>query len=700
MFDATAAGVAVVVDERIWKGVAALDDSGTGRVGAAVEAALAVSNDASASTTEIRSYPVPDAPAARLAMTVATRPGALGDDIAHVTIAVLSDDDRVAPRLEATFFDVANVALQIVDHALDAAAVRRIGVALSRIESMSKTGQWHLDVKTEVLSWSDEVYRIHGLSPDVSPSVEEALDHYPEDARSTVRRHLEEAIATGSGFTFTLPIETVSGARKFVRVIGEVEKTNDGEAIGVFGVLQDVTEEKESERRLWWTANHDPLTGLPNRMLFQDRLSRAIQHAKRFDEEIGLVILDVDNFKMVNDVYGHEAGDRLLTQISEILIDTTRATDSIARLGGDEFAVILGDLKTTEDLQPPLDRLTKSTEFTFEYRGTMIPVRMSMGIALFPAHGETGEDLYRNADIALFRTKNNRQKRLTLYEKRFGHELQARDELLRQVRSALSSGMIIPYYQPQYDLQTGAMVGAEVLARWIRDEHVVEAMVFLAAIDDYETAPMIGAQITRQVVENMATYKAAFPDAVPFSMNISRSQIRNNEFLALLTRLLNTEEVTYRDFIIEIAEDAVTDRDYGNVGERLRHLADRGLSFAFDDFGAGFSSLIHIDSYSVRQVKIDRQLVRDIHFDPHKLAIVDGILRICSSLNIDVMAECVEMEEQAVALRNLGIRHAQGNYFGRPMSFDDFLALNERVRRGAYGLGADPGPAGWPKPSA
>lgn len=351
MFDATAAGVAVTVDQRVWKGVAALDDAGTDRVGAAVEAALAVSDDA-ADSSDIRTFPLTDAAAAAMTMTVASRPGALGDDIARVTIAVLSDDDRVASRLEATFDDVADVALQIVDHALDMAAVRRIGMALSRIESMSKTGQWHLDVRTDVLSWSDEVYRIHGLSPAVSPSVEEALGHYPEDARNTVRQYLEKAIATGSGFTFTLPIETAGGAHKFVRVIGEVE-TNDGEAIGVFGVLQDVTEEKESERRLWWTANHDPLTGLPNRMLFQDRLSRAIQHAKRFDEEIGLVILDVDNFKMVNDVYGHEAGDRLLTQISEILLDTTRATDSIARLGGDEFAVILGDLKVAEDLQPP-----------------------------------------------------------------------------------------------------------------------------------------------------------------------------------------------------------------------------------------------------------------------------------------------------------------------------------------------------------
>lgn len=674
MFDSAGAGVAVTMDGRVWKGVSAPDDATARRL----EAALAASFE-KAGPSDIGSYPTPDAPAGATVTTVAFRPGALEEDVARVTIAVLGATG-VAAGLDAAFSDIARVALQIVDNDLDAAAVRRMGAALSRVEKMSKTGQWHFDLKTRVSSWSDEVFRIHDLPPGQAPTLDAALAFFPEDTRASIRKHFDEAGATGAGFTFTSPIETASGARKFIRVIGDVERDGDA-AIGIFGVLQDVTEEKEAERRLWWTANHDPLTGLPNRMLFQDRLARAIQHANRFDEEIGLVILDVDNFKMVNDVYGHEAGDRLLTQISEILIETTRATDSIARLGGDEFAVILGDLKTTEDLQPPLDRLAKSTEFTFDYRGTLIPVRMSMGIALYPAHGETSEDLYRNADIALFRTKNNRQRRVTLYEKRFGHELQARDDLLRQVRAALSSGMIIPYYQPQFDLETGAMVGAEVLARWVRDEAVVEAMAFLAAIDDYETAPMIGAQITRQVVENMAIYKTAFADAVPFSMNISRSQIRNHEFLTLLSQLLNTELVSYRDFIIEMSEDAVTDRDQGHIGERLRELADRGLSFAFDDFGAGFSSLIQIDSYSVRQVKIDRQLIQDIHFDPHKLAIVDGILRICSSLNIDVIAECVELEEQATALRKLGIRHAQGNYFGRPMAFDAFLTLNESVAR-------------------
>ncbi|WP_453960879.1 putative bifunctional diguanylate cyclase/phosphodiesterase [Amorphus suaedae] len=676
MFGAVGAGVAVSIDERVWKGAVASDDATSHRV----EAALADSVQ-TAGTSDLRSYATQDAPAGGEVTTVAVRPGAIGDDIARVTIVVLGEES-VAPKLDSAFGDIASMALQIVDSALDAAAVRRLHAVLSRVEKMSKTGQWHLDLKTRMHSWSDEVFRIHDLPPGEAPTFDEACGYYPEDTRQSIRKHFEDAIATGAAFTFTSPIDTASGARKFVRVIGEVER--DGDAmIGLFGVLQDVTEEKEAERRLWWTANHDPLTGLPNRMLFQDRLARAIQHANRFDEEIGLVILDVDNFKMVNDVYGHEAGDRLLTQISEILIETTRATDSIARLGGDEFAVILGDLKTTDDLQPPLDRLTKSTEFTFDYRGTLIPVRMSMGIALYPEHGETSEDLYRNADIALFRTKHSRQRRLTVYEKRFGHELQARDELLRQVRAALATGMIIPYYQPQFDLETGAMVGAEVLARWVRNETIVEAMVFLAAIDDYETAPMIGAQITRQVVDNMATYKMAFADAVPFSMNISRSQIRNHEFLTLLTQLLNTDLVSYRDFIIEMSEDAVTDRDQGHVGERLRELADRGLSFAFDDFGAGFSSLIQIDSYSVRQVKIDRLLVQDIHFDPHKLAIVDGILRICSSLNIDVIAECVELEEQAAALRKLGIRHAQGNFFGRPMAFDAFLALNESVSRGA-----------------
>ncbi|WP_018700225.1 putative bifunctional diguanylate cyclase/phosphodiesterase [Amorphus coralli] len=673
IFDAAGAGVAVSLDGRVWRGVAAYDEHCADQVERAFVSGPGSDTGSLVSLS-------PDADSAGRATYVASRDDDFGGSAAIVTVIVVSEDTGLAGRIAALFDDISGIARQIVEFARETAQARRTDMLMSRIETMSKAGRWHLDLGTQSLSWSEEVFRIHGMKPVPTMSLDQALKPFAEETRTLVRKQFDDAVRYGSGFTFTYPILTDAGERKVVRVMGEVERDN-GLTVGLFGVLQDVTEQKEAERRLWWTANHDPLTGLPNRMLFQDRLSRALEHAKRFDEEIALVILDVDNFKMVNDVYGHEAGDRLLKEISDILLDTIRTTDSIARLGGDEFALILGDLKTSGDMQPPLDRLKRATEFGFEYRGTRIPVRMSLGVALYPGHGQGGDELYRNADLALFRTKTNPERRLTVYESRFGRELQARDDLMRQIRAALSIGTIVPFYQPQFDLQTGAMVGAEVLARWIRDEQVVEAGSFLPAIDDYEVAPIIGAQIAHQVVAHMASYKAAFADAVPFSMNVSRSQIRNPEFLKLLTCLLDKDQVSYNDFILEISENTVTGRDNSHVGDRLRDLAERGLSFSFDDFGAGFSSLIHIESYSVRQVKIDRQLTQDVHFDSHKLAIVDGILRICSSLNIDVLAECVELEEQVAALKKLGIRHAQGNFLGRPMSFDEFMALNGEVAR-------------------
>lgn len=605
-----------------------------------------------------------------------------------VAVAVSHEPRDLRPKIEAAFATISALALRLADGARELSALRRTTATLARFEAMSKTGRWHLDLKSGVLTWSDEVYRIFGREPGAPPTFEEALGCYPQDARTTLRNHIDEAIRTGKGFTLTLPIETRPGEHKFVRPMAEVDQV-DGVTVAVFGVVQDVTEEKEAERRLWWTANHDPMTGLPNRMLFHDRLTRAIEHAKRFDEEIGLVILDVDNFKMVNDVYGHEAGDRLLSHISDILLDTMRATDSIARLGGDEFAVILGDLRKIGDIHPPLERLREATDFTFDYRGTRMPVRLSMGVALFPGHGETGDDLYRNADIALFRTKTNRDNRLTVYESRFGYELQARDELLHEVRQALDQGLIVPFYQPQFDLESGAIVGAEVLARWIKPDRIVEAAAFLSAIDDYEMAPLIGEHIIRQAAADMAAYKAEFHDATPFSLNISRSQVRNPELLSLMATQLNEEDVSYRDFIVEISEDAIVERDHIQIGDRLRELAARGLSFSFDDFGTGFSSLIHINAYSVGQVKIDRQLVEDIHFDPQKLAVIDGILRICSSLAIDVVAECVELEEQVEVLRRLGVRHAQGNLLARPMTFSDFQTFNRSHARSGFIVSED-----------
>ncbi|MDQ0313594.1 putative bifunctional diguanylate cyclase/phosphodiesterase [Amorphus orientalis] len=659
------AGIALAAEGRVWVGVNADNPQVAGKI----EAALVLKPEA------------PEEAAADGSLLVSDMQ--LTDEGASVRIAVDGDAEDAGNSLERALPSIGALVRQVVGKVQEIGALQRTVSVMTRFETMSRTGRWQLDLDSRALTWSDEVYRIFDLKPGDPISLERALSFYPKEAQANLRGKFEEAMQTGAGFTLAMPAETASGTRKFVRVMAEPEQVDGGTA-SLFGVIQDVTEEKEAERRLWWTANHDPLTGLPNRMLFQDRLSRAIEHAKRFDEEIGLVIFDVDNFKMVNDVYGHEAGDLLLKHISDVLLDTIRATDSIARLGGDEFAVILGDLRGEGDVYPPLERLSQATDFKFDYRGTVIPVRMSMGVALFPTHGESGEDLYRNADIALFRTKNNHDRRMTLYESRFGYELQARDELLRDVRQALEADLIVPFYQPLFDLETGAIVGAEVLARWRRAEGTLEAASFIAAINDYETAPLVGAGILRQAAADMAAYKAEFSDSVPFSLNVSRSQVRNPEFVALVAASLNDDEIGFSDFILEISEDAVVERDHFQVADSLADLAEKGLGFAFDDFGNSFSSLIHINSYSVRQVKIDRKLVDDINIDSQKLAIVDGILRICSSLGIDVVAECVEREDQVRALRQLGVRHAQGNFLARPMTFSDFIDLNRSGLRSGY----------------
>ncbi|MEW5420567.1 putative bifunctional diguanylate cyclase/phosphodiesterase [Amorphus sp. 3PC139-8] len=709
LLDARGAGILILVDNRIWLGIDADDRKRVEALRRALaRSSAACSGDDGAAKalenlgqegeadrengTADDDLVNPDAPADETDPELAA-PACLVRKLARagntpaVGVAVIGDDDQdrngLSARIEPLMASIGEVALQLIDGAREAAELGRSDAMMSRIETMSKTGRWHLDIKTRGLEFSDEVFRIFGLPPGPSLSLDEALELFGDEARENLRRNFEETLTTGRGFVIGLATTTAIGEQKHVRIMAEVERLG-GTAVGLFGIIQDVTEEKEAERRLWWTANHDPLTGLPNRMLFHDRLARAIEHAKRFDEEIGLVILDIDNFKMVNDVYGHEAGDRLLAQISDVLLDTIRATDSIARLGGDEFAIVLGDLHRTGDIHPPLERLKSATEFAFDYRGAHMPVRMSMGVALFPEHGDTGDDLYRNADIALFRTKNQREKRLTIYEPRFGRELQARDDLLRQVRVAVEAGAIVPFYQPQFDLETGAIVGAEALARWVRSEGILEAMAFHAAIDDYETAPLIGQEITRRAAADMAAYKAEFFDAVPFSLNVSRSQIRNPDFVEKLAEALDNQIVGYHDFIVELSEDTMVDRDHAQMGERLRDLLNRGLNFSFDDFGTGFSSLVQINAYAIRQVKVDRQLIQDIHVDPHKLAIIDGIMRICSSLSIDVVAECVELEEQAQALRDLGIRHAQGNFLGRPMPFRDFLALNRTVPRSSF----------------
>lgn len=572
---------------------------------------------------------------------------------------------------EERFDAVAGNALRLARrHYQDVAGrsvLSRAQTLLSNVETFAAVGLWQVSLPDRRLSWSDEVFRIHGLEPGPAPTLEEAIAFYPPDVRPAVRENFERAIAEQRGFSHTLPIHAADGCVRVVRCVATVEADQSGAQ--VLGILQDVTVEKETERRLWWTANHDPLTDLPNRMLFQSRLAESIERAKGDHTLVGLVVLDIDNFKTVNDVYGHDAGDLLLVRVAELLRGNVRASDTVARLGGDEFAIILSDLVERADLVAPVERLQEALTFAFPYGNVSIPVRVSMGAALFPVDAGEGSNLYRHADIALYRTKRYPQRRVTYYEPAFTHELRNRDELMRKLRDGLDQGEIEIGFQAQIDLADDAIAGLEVLARWRHGGQILPAKAFLAALESYDLAPRIGLTVLEQLSKAYAGMRAMGVIPPTIFLNVSRQELENVAYLEALEAFVKRPEVIRGTIALEMHED-IRERLTPHVRTTLDALEeDEGLLFAFDTFAGGLSALADHPRFPIRQIKIEHAFTRDIHLDGKKRALLGGIVSTCAAIDVDLVANGIETEAQLAVVRESGFRYAQGYLLAQPASF-------------------------------
>ncbi|XWN32261.1 MAG: diguanylate cyclase [Devosia sp.] len=558
-------------------------------------------------------------------------------------------------------------------------SLRRAKSVLRNVETMTGIGIWQVDLERNKLIWSAEVYRIHGIdTASRTPNIEEAIDFYPEEVQGLVRSHIAQAVDEQSGFSFTLPFRRADGEMRTVRCMGNVSSDRDGHHM--YGIIQDVTDEKEAELRLWWTANHDSLTGLANRMLLQDRLTTALESARRHNQSVGLILVDVDHFKTINDVYGHEAGDELLKCIADRLKQSTRQGDSLARLGGDEFAIVVNNLTCAGDIERPLERLMEAAEIDFEYRDTAIPVHLSLGAAVFPRDALDESELYRNADLALFQTKRETHVRGTVYDPVHGVEQDDRHQLMQQIRGALEAKQIVPYYLPVFDLETGAVVSVEVLARWQHSEGVAEAGVFQAAFDDYALAPLIGIAVVDQLLEDWNRLRAATGTRLPVALNTSIIQLQNLGFVEHLDKVLTSEGMRASDMMLEMGKNPLAHLGR-HVLPAFQSLLKRGLTVGFDSLSEGLATLATETELDVRLIKVDSGfLAGGSHMD-RKSAVTAGVVQTCKTLNVDLVAGAVEHSEQVEVLAKLGLRLGQGYLFTEPMSFADFLDRMRSDRR-------------------
>jgi diguanylate cyclase len=434
-------------------------------------------------------------------------------------------------------------------------------------------------------------------------------------------------------------------------------------------VLRDVTERKRAEAALAHQASHDALTGLPNRVLLLDRLQHAIAAAQRDGTSLGLLLMDLNRFKEVNDALGHHAGDLLLQQVGTRLRGALRPTDTIARLGGDEFAIILPATDKV-GVVAMVNSLQNRLHAPFSVEGQPVAMAASIGMALSPEHGLEGDTLMRHADVAMYLAKRT-EAGFSIYEAEQDRNSPERLSLIGELRRAIDEGELVLYYQPKFDLHNGQLAGVEALVRW---EHPLRGLM---APDQFvpiaEQAGLIE-PLTRWVLRSALIQASAWGRIgldVPVAVNLSMRSLYDDQLPEKIHELLRAARTHARLLVIEITESTLM-IDPPRTRAILERLRAMGIKIAIDDFGTGHSSLAYLKRLPADQVKIDRSFVKDIVTDQIDRLIVRATVDLAHGLGLRVVAEGVQDEPTRAELAKLGCDEAQGYYLGRPMRGHDF----------------------------
>jgi diguanylate cyclase (GGDEF)-like protein/PAS domain S-box-containing protein len=518
-----------------------------------------------------------------------------------------------------------------------------------------------------------------------SPFVEEMLGYTPEELLSVSWRDLlhpddrkrvlsENARTNKTGEPFRIEYRIIAKDGHVVWVRDEAMLVRDeaGKPLYWQGVFIDISERRVLQEQLTHQAFHDPLTNLPNRALFMDRLGRALVRAARQDgHEFSLLFLDLDDFKVVNDSLGHQFGDQLLVAVADRLLACVRAGDTVARLGGDEFTVLIegdADLKTTMRVA---DRILEELRAPFILEGHEVFITTSIGISLTMSDDETPEGLLRSADVAMYEAKNKGKARYEVFDLDMDARALERLQLESEMRRAVSKGEFRIYYQPLIDLRTGAIAEVEALARW---EHPSRGLLlpgeFISMAEETGLIGPIGHWILEEACRQVRSWQdhGSVPDLV-VSVNLSPKQLQHSELVKDVSQILEECRLDPRSLKLEITENVVMEDIDSNI-DLLRKLKNLGIQLAIDDFGTGYSSLSYLKNLPVDFLKIDRQFVEGLGCVPEDTAIVRTTVAFAKSMSISVTAEGIETAEQLAYVRALDCDLGQGYYFSRPLPSD------------------------------
>jgi diguanylate cyclase (GGDEF)-like protein/PAS domain S-box-containing protein len=442
-------------------------------------------------------------------------------------------------------------------------------------------------------------------------------------------------------------------------------------------VSSDISERKAADERIHFMAHYDALTGLPNRVLLHDRLLQAILHAKRKNTKVAILFLDLDRFKIINDTLGHSVGDLLLQAVAKRLQKCVRATDTVARIGGDEFIIVLNDLVDSDLVGKVAQKIMTTIAESFLIREQELHTTTSIGISLFPADGVANEELISNADVAMYRAKENGKNTYQFFTSSMNTSSYERLTVENKLRRALERQEFILHYQPQVDSGTGKIIGAEALVRWQNPEiGLVPPDMFISLAEENGLIVPIGEWVLREACRQNAEWQKLGLPKLTVAVNLSAMQFHQKNLTDMIAEALK-ETGLHSDWLeLEITESGIM--KHGNAISTLNELRDMGIKLSIDDFGTGYSSLSHLKKFPLNKLKIDKSFVDDITTDHDDAAIASAIISMAKSLHLKVIAEGVENKEQLAFLQSQGCYEIQGYFFSRPLPAKDFKLFVEQ----------------------
>jgi diguanylate cyclase (GGDEF)-like protein/PAS domain S-box-containing protein len=535
-------------------------------------------------------------------------------------------------------------------------------------------GVYRSTIEGRLLDCNEAFARIFGYASREEVLCQAAWDFFvkPEDREAALAKLIERQSLTN----YEICLKRKDGSLVWVLQNENLVEDSDGRLSVIEGTTIDISERKRAEEQVKHLAFHDPLTNLPNRLLFNDRLTLAVAQAHRHNQRLAVLFLDLDRFKVINDSLGHSVGDELLRQVAERIQEYVREGDTVARLGGDEFTLLVPGISAEEDAAKIARKICEAIHDPFWIDGRELFVTTSVGVSVYPSDGHDGETLVRNADSAMYRAKEQGRDNYQLYTPAMNAKAVERLSLESRLRQAVANDELELHFQPFIDLRTAEVLGAEALIRWRHPElGLIPPMDFIPIAELSGLIVPIGEWVLRTAcAEARKWHKKGF-GRMTVSVNLSSRQFQQTDLLSQVTNALEETGLEADKLDLEITESNAMQNAEHSINT-LRGLKNRGVRISMDDFGTGYSSLNYLKRFPIDRIKLDQSFVRDLPSDKDDAAIAMAVIAMGRSLELVVIAEGVETEEQLAFLKGHECDQLQGFLLSRPLTseaFDRFL---------------------------